>query len=220
MSLARKAFDANAKDIERLFELHVQQGGVQPGRRYGLEVLNKSAVVLITSYWEAYCEDLAAEALDHIVKHAKSADVLPKKLKQQLAKELEEDLNDLALWAVADKGWKKLLKGRLEAMQEERNRKLNTPKADNIDELFLSAIGVDKISGSWKWDRTTVNAARGKLDRFVTLRGDIAHRGKASESVKLVEVRAYYELVQKLAAKTGGRVNTHVKAVAGKPLWK
>ena len=37
------------------------------GRRYHLEVLNKSAIVLVTSFWEAYCEDIAAEGLAHIV---------------------------------------------------------------------------------------------------------------------------------------------------------
>ena len=66
-SKARKAYDANANDIERLLELHMQIGGGAPGRRYGLEVLNKSAVVLVTAFWEAYCEDIAAEGLEHIV---------------------------------------------------------------------------------------------------------------------------------------------------------
>jgi hypothetical protein len=71
-SKARSAFDQNAADIQRLLDLHQRVGGDSRGRRYGLEVLNKSAIVLITAFWEAYCEDLAAEGLEHIVKHAKS----------------------------------------------------------------------------------------------------------------------------------------------------
>jgi len=51
-SKARKAFDENAKDIEKLLRLHEQEGGTAKGRRFGLEVLNKSAIVLITSYWK------------------------------------------------------------------------------------------------------------------------------------------------------------------------
>lgn len=47
--------------------------GTARGRRFDLEVLNKSAIVLITSYWEAYCEDIAAEALDH----AQAEDQMP-----------------------------------------------------------------------------------------------------------------------------------------------
>lgn len=57
----------NAEDIGRLLELHQDKGGTLKGRRFGVEVLNKSAIVLLTSFREAYCEDVAAEALDHVV---------------------------------------------------------------------------------------------------------------------------------------------------------
>jgi hypothetical protein len=77
-SRARNSLDENLKDISRLIGLHTMVGGSGPGRRHGLEVLHKSAVVLITAYWESYCEDIAAEGLAHIVKHGKSANVLPK----------------------------------------------------------------------------------------------------------------------------------------------
>lgn len=144
-SAARKAFDKNVKDIERLLELHNQIGGAQKGRRYGLEVLNKSAIVLITAFWEAYCEDVASEGLAHIVKHAKSADALPTELKKQVAAELKKHNHELELWKVADDGWRKYLGDRLEALRETRDRKLNTPKTANIDALFLSAVGIDVL---------------------------------------------------------------------------
>lgn len=65
-------------DVEqRLLELHKDKGGIAKGRRYGLEVLNKSAIVLLTACWEAYCEDVSAEALEHIVTHSPSPDKLP-----------------------------------------------------------------------------------------------------------------------------------------------
>ena len=219
-SKARTAFDENLKDIGILMELHQQESGTSRGRRYDLEVLNKSAIVLITSYWEAYCEDIAAEALAHIIKYSKSADALPKELKKVIAKELESDKNDLAIWKIADRKWKNYLQSRLEKLQEARNRKLNTPRADNIDQLFESAIGISKISSSWNWaTKMTVARSRTKLEKFVTLRGSIAHRGKSSESVKKAEVQDYLGFIKQLAAKTGGRVNSNVKIVTGKPLW-
>jgi hypothetical protein len=219
-SKARKAFDANVREIERLLELHKQEGGSLKGRRYGLEVLNKSAIVLITSYWEAYCEDIAAEGLDHIVKHAKSADALPKELKKQLAKEIKNDKNDLKLWDLADDGWRKYLGNRLEILQERRNRNLNTPKAENIDQLFASAIGILKISNSWKLTQRLIpKRAREKLDKYIALRGSIAHGRQHSKSVKKVEVEDFFSFIKQLAAKTGREVNHHVKSVTGKPLW-
>lgn len=219
-SAARKAFDKNVKDIERLLELHNQIGGGQKGRRYGLEVLNKSAIVLITAFWEAYCEDVASEGLAHIVKHAKSADALPKELKKQVAAELKKHNHELELWKVADDGWRIYLGDRLEALREARGRKLNTPKTANIDALFLLAVGINKISDSWRWARKmSAKRASEKLDKFVELRGAIAHRGQHSDSVKKAQVEDYFEFVKSLAAKTGGSVNYHVKTITGKPLW-
>jgi len=219
-SKARKDFDKNVKDIKRLMELHQQEGGKSPGRRYGLEVLNKSAIVLITSFWEAYCEDIAAEGLVHIVKYAKSAEALPKEMKKQIAKELKRDENELALWSVADDGWKKVLESRLSRLQEERNRKLNTPKSANIDDLFMSALGISNISNSWKWaKKMTSKRATRKLDRYVTLRGSIAHRGSSLESVTKAEVEDYYDFIKQLAAKTGGEVNNYVNGITGRKLW-
>jgi len=219
-SKARKAFDENAKDIEKLLRLHEQEGGTAKGRRFGLEVLNKSAIVLITSYWEAYCEDIAAEALEHLVKHLKDAANLPVELKKQVAKELKNDPHDLAVWKLSGSGWSKHLKSRLNDLRQERSRRLNTPKYSNIDGLFHSAIGVADISCSWTWARKmTVARARKKLDKYVTLRGEIAHRGKAAKSVKKADAVDYFDFIQKVAGKTGGAVNTHVKRATGKALW-
>lgn len=82
-SQARSAFDQNAKDIKRLLSIHADIGGDSKGRRYGLEVLNKSSIVLITAFWEAYCEDIASEALQHLVTFSPSGLALPKELKKK-----------------------------------------------------------------------------------------------------------------------------------------
>jgi hypothetical protein len=219
-SNARKAFDENLKDIDALLKLHAEKGGASPGRRYGLEVLNKTAVVLLTSFWEAYCEDIAEEALECIVTHAPSSDVLPKEIKKLIAVRLKADANELAVWNISDNKWRQLLKDNLASLQEARNRRLNTPKAKNIDELFKSAIGLAKVSSGWKWaNKLPADKAAAKLDKFVELRGEIAHRGKAKISVKKAQVVDYLEFIRNVAAKTGGSVNAHVKKITGQTLW-
>ena len=70
-SKARAAFDKNAADIEKLLSLQEQQGGTSRGRRYNLEVLNKSAIVLITAFWEAYCEELGTATFASTLRKAK-----------------------------------------------------------------------------------------------------------------------------------------------------
>jgi hypothetical protein len=202
-----------------VLEIHKDIGGDDRGRRYGLEVLNKSAVILVTAFWEAYCEDLAAEALEHIVNHVPDASHLPKELKKRIARELKNDANDIAIWDLADAGWKAKIKSRLTALTEERNRKLNTPKTENIDDLFLDAIGLPKVSDAWKWDRTKVEAARNKLNKYVSLRGAIAHRGQAASSCTKAQVDDYFAHVKQLVGRTGGSVNSFVNTVTGKTLW-
>lgn len=218
-SQARQAFDRNVKDVERLLRIHADVGGDAQGRRFGLEVLNKSGIVLITAIWEAYCEDLAAEALDHLVTNAKAGSSLPKELKKKIAAEIKKDANDLAMWDLADAGWKARVRVRLTTLMAERNRRLNTPKSDQIDELFGAAIGLSDASTGWRWKGMSVAQAKSKLDRFVELRGAIAHRGASASGVKKVQVTNYLAHVKRLVGKTGGRVNTHVKAATGKALW-
>lgn len=219
-SKARIALDKNLKDVEALLKLHEEKSGCSPGRRYGLEVLNKSAIVLITSYWEAYCEDIAEEGLECIVTHAKTSDALPKEIKKIIAKELKEDRNELAIWEISDDKWRVVLRGHLNALKEARNRKLNTPKYKNIDDLFESAIGLSDVSSKWVWaKKLTAEKARKKLDKFVGLRGEIAHRGKAETSVTKAQVIDYLEFVKQAAAKTGGAVNIHVHSITEKKLF-
>lgn len=218
-SKAYEALKSNLTDIHRLLEIHQATGGSGPGRKYGLEVLNKSAIVLITAIWEAYCEDIAAEGLKHLVDNLSKSDNLTKELKKQIAGELKANDNNLDVWKLADDGWKKILQDRFGQLSEKRNRKLNTPKHAQIDELFRHTLGISKISSSWTWKRVSASQSRTKLDKFVELRGAIAHRGKSSDSVKLSQVREYLSLLEKITAKTGGRVNKHVKDMTGKPLW-
>lgn len=219
-SKAWKAFNQNADDVKRLLEIHSTLGGDAPGRRYRLEVLNKSAIVLITAIWEAYCEDLAAEALNHLVNNVARGTDLPEDLKRAIATEFKsKDAHELAAWELADDGWKVRVKARLNALTEARNRRLNTPRAREIDELFSSAIGLQNVSAAWKWHRMTSARAAQKLDTYVTLRGAIAHRGSSGGSVKKVQVADYYQHVREIASRTGGRVNGFVKKIAGKGLW-
>lgn len=219
-SKARQSFDANVKDVDRLLELHTQVGGTGKGRRYGLEVLNKSAVVLITAFWEAYCEDIAAEGLEHLVKEAPSADALPKSLKKQIAKELKDDVNQIAVWDISDGKWRGYLSQRLSKLQEQRNWNLNTPKSGQIDELFENAVGIERISDVWTLsNKTGPIQARKKLDAFVSLRGNVAHRGAHDGGVMRKDVVDYFALVKSLAGKTGGKVNIHVAAITRKRLF-
>lgn len=221
--MASKAFGEFRRqidDIRRLLEIHAKLGGSGPGRKYRLEVLNKSAIVLITAFWEAYCEDLATEALNHIVDHAKSADAIPKEIKKQVAIELKKDQNEIAVWSLCGENWRALLKSRLNTLRETRDRQFSTPKSANIDNLFKCALGIDTISADWAWRNVKSDAARKKLDKFVNMRNSIAHRGGAPIRCTLRNVRSYFAFIKKIVSKTGGRVYRFSLSICGKPLWQ
>jgi len=174
----------------------------------------------LTSFWEAYCEDIAAEAVERLVSDVPNASVLPLALQKRIAKDLKNDPHELAIWRLADDQWRTTLRARLVELQEERNRRLNTPNADNIDFLFRDAVGIEKVSSGWYWPSMTVEQARDKLDRLIELRGEVAHRGQAASGVRKVDVRNHYAHIKRLVSKTGGRVNSAVKkATGGQGLW-
>lgn len=197
-SNAKQKFDKNCEDINKLLGFHELSGGSSPGRRYGLEVLNKSAVVLICAIWEAYCEDIAAEGLENIVNDATSADNLSEDIKKQVVKYLEKEKHDLKAWKLADRGWRDLLRSMLVDLQEQRNRNLNTPKSDNINDLFEKSLGINKISTHWRWKKMSSHQSTVKLDKYINLRGAIAHRGKAGETVQKQQVIAFLNHVKQI----------------------
>jgi RiboL-PSP-HEPN len=219
ISRAQETLLSNSADISRVFEIHKLLGGSNPGRRRRLEVVNKAAVVLITAIWEAFCEDLAAEALTHLVEHSKSPLSLPMDLRRRIARELAKDRHELAVWQLADDGWRNLLRKRQNELQEERNRRLNTPKTVQIDEFFQSSLGIGPISEAWTWSGMSAEQARKKLDGYVALRGEIAHRGAAAKPVSKTTVKNYYNHARRLAVCTARSVNFAMMDATGARLY-
>jgi hypothetical protein len=199
-------------------EIHTDVGGDAPGKRYGLEVLNKSAIVLISAVWEAYCEDIALEAAKHLAKHLHSASALPLAVQKRVASELKMEKHELAILRLSGNGWRQVVEQRAQALTAGSGG-LNTPKTQQINDLFEKAIGLNDVSAAWKWKKMTAANAGKKLDSFVTLRGAIAHRGVGSKAVKKADVLGFFNHVTRLVAKTGGQVNKHVKAATGRSLW-
>lgn len=218
-SQARAAFEENRLDVERLLEIHTELSGDAPGRKYGVAVLNKAGIVLTCAVWEAFCEDLAAEALNHLVEHAQSPDELPQELRKQIARELAEKKHELAIWDLAGDGWRKHLLARLSELAEERNRKLNTPKRSNIEHLFSTAVGIGNVPGAWAWKAMNSHSAGEKLDTYVTLRGSLAHRAQAAESVKKTQVKDFLNHAERLVEKTDEYVSAQIEASCGQALF-
>ena len=217
-SQAARTFAISSEEVAQLRDIHEQISGKKRGRRH-LEVLNKSAIVLLCAIWEAYCEDLADESLRHLIAHLREPSALPESLRRRIAKELKEDRHELSPWNVAGDRWKAHLRARLESLRQTRNIEWNNPKAGNVDKFFEDSLGIAKLSDAWHWWRINASMAKHRLDLVVTLRGDIAHRGKTLKTVEKVQVTRALNHVRRLVAVTDAHVARKLEAITGVKPW-
>ena len=203
-------------DIERLIEFHEKETGSARGRRQpDIQVVSRSAVVLICAYWEAFCEDLAAEALRHLADKASDGDALPKELKKTLKRVLMDEKHELAIWRLAGDGWRTVLRERADLLVDDDDRSLNTPKHKQVKDFFKENVGITNITTSWKWHKNTAERTTKRLDEFVTLRGAIAHRGSPQGGVLKKHATDGMDLVRRLARLSAKAVSDHLEKHTG-----
>ena len=207
-SNARKNLEANLKDVERLQGLHATVGGHSKGRRWNVECLNKASLVLVCGAWEAYLEDVCQEGLKHLIVYNAPGGLSmtaqgirnnfiaanPGATQQQILGQLSEQL-----WV---------------------ENKFNTPKSANIVSLFNRVFGLPDVTTPWYWQKSSVAQTRNRIDTYVSLRGQIAHRSSANNYVRKPVVTAFSELVLDLSTKVDDSVRAHVNGMTpGTPIF-
>lgn len=207
----RSLLDDAVPDIERLVEFHEKETGTARGRRRpDIQVVSRSAVVLICASWEAFCEDLAAEALRHLADHAPKGASLPKEIKKTLKKSLLDEKNELAIWDLADDGWRTALRARAKLLTDDDDRSLNTPKPRQVKDFFDQNVGIADITAAWLWHKNDQQRTTQLLNDFVVLRGAIAHRRSPAGGVRKKKATDGLDLVLRLAEKSAECVSDHL----------
>jgi hypothetical protein len=204
---------SNMAEIDRLLEIHKVVAGPGVGRKRDVEVLNKSAIVLLLACWEAFVEDTATAAFDRMLATATSPDVFPEFVLAIAAKEIKKS-DTMVLWGIAKSGWKpELLKHRERVLEKYVDRgSFNTPSAENIDKLFSEMVGLTSVSRQWFWPKMTHEKTTAKLAKLIELRGGIAHRVTTASPVKKSDVVAYKDFLYRLAVITHNRTSAFVYA--------
>lgn len=103
------AWSANSREVRRLLEIHGLIGGTGPGHKHDVEVLNKSAIVLIVACWEAFVEDLAQAAFDALLLSAADHSLIPGKVKALASREIRADDDPRRVRDLASDGWRSVL---------------------------------------------------------------------------------------------------------------
>jgi hypothetical protein len=212
-------FFKNLDEVKRLITIHEKITGKNVGYKTNVEVLNKSSIVLLVACWEAYIEDLIEDAFDFVLKNAKNPKSLPKLVLSNIAEDLKKNLDDHAIWQLAGTGWLSVVENYKKKCLDSYLFGFNTPKPNNIDELFKSVLGIKSLSSYWHWSGMSSKTATNNLKKLVEIRGNIAHRVAASKKVYKYDVTNYIGFVNKLAVISNNRIHNHLKSMIGKPPW-
>ena len=205
----------NLREVFQLLEIHEKIAGVGRGRKYEVEALNKSAIIMTVACWEAFAEDLAEAGIRALLKDCKDHSVFPKSVLERVASKHAGP----NVWKLAGDGWKSAMADNLKEVLSKTTGALNTPRTEQINDLFLKTIGLENVSKNWSWRGRSSKQSEVALDELVTLRCNIAHRVKHSESVLKKDVVSSIELVSRLSAKTCNRVRLFVHGRTGVYPW-
>lgn len=207
---------SNVAEVKRLVSIHTQLTGNGPGRRYDVQVLNKSAILLIVATWESFIESLVLTSASFLVDHLNDISQVPKDPKSAISHRLKSDKHNEAVWLLAGNGWKE----QLTVEANERIGRLHTPAAHNIDHLFCNTLGISRLSSHWHWPGgTNTNVVR-RLQSLLDLRHEIAHGVKTSRSVTKKYVQDSNIFVIRLAAISSNQLRGHLHAITGEYPWR
>jgi hypothetical protein len=210
----------NLEEVDRLLKIHRKMSGKKPGYKHNVEVLNKSAVVLLVACWESFVEDLTETAFSTLLRRLKKHDRFSKKVLVGAAQPLKESKDEMSVWKLAGDGWRQILKDHKASLFERYTGKLNTPRPEQVDALYEALIGIKSISSYWHWKGTSSDNAKDKLNQLVELRGSIAHRVAASRKVHKKDVRDYVDFVNRISVETSNAIrDLIITKTTGKEPW-
>lgn len=209
-------FISNVKQVDQLADIHLAVAGSGPGRKYNVEILHKSAVVLLVACWESFVEDLASNALSSLIDNASDSMVVPEDVRERISAKLSGP----RAWELAGDGWRQVCRDHLKDVLGRTVGSLNTPRSRQVDELFHKIIGLENLSGQWSWRGRSAAVSRSILDNLITLRGSIAHRVTTARRVRKVDVIEAREFVSRLAVRSHNAVNGFICERIGKSAWE
>jgi hypothetical protein len=209
----------NLAVVRRLIEIHSEVAGQGPGYKADVEVLNKSAIVMLVACWESFVEDLVSGAFDLMLANATSHKVFPDCVLTLASKNLKDAQDTRLVWQLAGTGWQAILKSHKQKLVSKYVDSFNTPRAENVDAMFSNLLGLSQISSSWSWKGMSSAQAKQKLSDLVTLRGSIAHKVATSEAVHKADVRDYLDFIRRLSVTTSNQVQTFIRVRIGIEAW-
>jgi hypothetical protein len=197
--------------VAKLIDTHNELNPPGRGKRQ-LTHITHAGVLMLCAAWELYVEEVVAESATFLVRDAASPDFLPDRIKGKIAQVAKNDPHNHGALKLCGEGWKELYVNAAKSACA----KLNTPKFGSVSELFYDWLDIksDELAASWRHDSAELNA-------FVTLRGEIAHRGADAPYVRRDKLKECLTMIEMLAVDTDNFLARHLKALShnGRRPW-
>lgn len=167
-------------DVKRIIESHrtLNHGG---GGRRSLGHITRSGVLMLCASWELYVEELAMEVAGCLACRANDPTLLPLGAQKELSRFVRDHKHKLKPLELAGSGWEQVYTAHVKEVMG----RLNSPKADPIDETYKRLLGWENPSQNWTLGKDFIN-------KFVKVRGDVAHRGSDAAYVRIDHLRDNY----------------------------
>jgi hypothetical protein len=214
-----KNFFDNLREVRELIDIHETVAGKGQGRKSKVETLNKSGIVFLTACWETFVEELLSSAFKYLVENADDHRSIPFGVLTKASHDLKNDKDARRVWQLAGDGWKNILTTYGEKILKGHIDYFHVPRPGNIDELFENLIGLQNPTSKWKWKKMSNQKARATLNKFIDLRGSIAHKVKSSEKVYKKDVTYYYTFLNCVGVILHNVTSDHLENLIGKTPW-
>ncbi|WP_162375222.1 HEPN domain-containing protein [Pseudoxanthomonas sangjuensis] len=212
-------FKDNLGEVFQLISIHSKLTGDGPGRRNQVDALNKSAVVFACASFEAFVEDLASSAFDHIADKSPSISAIPIAIRRAIAKRLKEDPHELRIWDMADTGWRTVAASYKEQIIQKHIGPFNTPKHGNVASLLKELLGFDAMDSCFRWKGMPQQKAKENLNKFVQLRGELAHGKRPAPRVTKAAAIRDVRFLALLSVRMSNVMRVYCHSITGHYPW-
>ncbi|MEU4377354.1 HEPN domain-containing protein [Pseudonocardia alni] len=208
---ALQAAQTLLSDVDVLIRTAEQATGGTPGRPAGdLGPLKRAATALCYTAWEVYVED----SLIWLAERAGTVST-PGDLPAALRVATEQHAKGSDPWILAGEGWRQavadVVTDATRGRGEDGSGGLNTANSQNVEKLQQRFLG-ESLLAKCRWQRRTNAGVRHEIDRLVTVRGRIVHRGETPDDLELEGVRFWRRFINRLCEKLDGHVEAYAES--------
>ncbi|WP_159080519.1 HEPN domain-containing protein [Nocardia suismassiliense] len=206
---ALDALQTALSDVDRLLAHHPKATSGGRGRPSSDEgPLLRSSLVLIYAAWEVYVEDSAVWAVEEVARDVPDVAILPQSIKDFASKQKEVDP-----WDLAGDHWRTKVceLARLLVYGDPTRSQfgINTAGPGQVVDLHHRLLGTDLLS-KCRWQKMSATRVKANLSDFISIRGEIAHKGSTPGALHLKGAQSWKNFVWRLAQALDSKIEDWV----------